>query len=228
MDGRLMWEAFGQTLPFALVIALSPIPIVAVIATLFSQRAVGNGVAFLLGWVVGVAGGLFLFTALASGQDLGSSATPSNTATMVRLALGLLLLAGAAKSWRGRPGPGDEVQMPRWMAKVDALHPAGAFVLAALLGGVNPKNLLMNIAAAAVLAAASLSGKGDAVVIALYTAVASCTVALAVLYRLVAGARAAATLERMREWLVVNSATIMSVLFLVLGVKLIGDAIAGA
>lgn len=223
-----MSQAFGQMLPFALVIALSPIPMVAVIAMLFSQRAVANGVAFLFGWVLGVAGGLCLFAALASTQDLGSNATPSNTATAVRLALGVLLLAGAAKSWRARPRPGDEVPMPRWMSKVDALHPAGALVLAVFLGGVNPKNLLMNIAAAAVLAAASLSGKGNAVVVALYTVVASCTVALAVLYRVVARARAEATLERMRGWLAINSATIMSVLFLVLGVKLIGDGIAGA
>lgn len=55
-----MSESFGQMLPFALVIALSPIPLVAVIAVLFSQRAVTNGTAFLAGWVIGVGGGLAL------------------------------------------------------------------------------------------------------------------------------------------------------------------------
>lgn len=222
-----MSQAFGEMLPFALVIALSPIPIVAVIAMLFSRRAVGNGLAFLFGWLVGVAGGLTLLTALASTQDLGPSGAPSTTASVLRLALGVLLLAGAAYKWRGRPAPGEDVPMPGWMARVDTIHPGGAFVLAILLGGVNPKNLLMNIAAAAVLASASLGGKDEAVVIALYTAVASCTVALAVLYRVIAGQRAAATLERMRGWLVANNAAVMSVLLLVLGVKLVGDAIAG-
>lgn len=222
-----MTEAFGGILPFALVIALSPIPIAAVIAMLFSQRALGNGFAFLLGWILGVAGGLALVTALASTQDLGSSGSPSTIASVLRLMLGVSLLVGAVYKWRGRPAPGEDAQMPRWMARADTIAPAGAFVLAAALGGVNPKNLLMNVAAASVIASASLAGKEDAVVIALYTAVASCTVALAVLYRATAGQRGAATLERMRGWLVANNATVMSVLLLLFGTKLVGDAIAG-
>jgi hypothetical protein len=52
-------------------------------------------------------------------------------------------------------------------------------------------------------------------------------VASAVAYRLVAGDRAATKLEQMRTWLVANNATVMSVLFLVLGGKLVGDAITG-
>jgi hypothetical protein len=220
-------RAFGEMLPFALVIALSPIPIAAVIAMLFSERAVGNGVAFLLGWVVGVAGGLALITALASTLDLGSSGARTPVATSLRLALGALLLVGAFRTWRGRPGPGDEVPTPGWMARADTLQPGGAFVLAVLLGAVNPKNLLVNVGAATILASGTLTVRDQAIVVALYTVVASSTVALAVLYRLLAGLRAAATLERMRGWLVANNAVVMSVLLLVFGVKLVGDAIAG-
>ena len=222
-----MARAFGEMLPFALVVALSPIPMVAVIAVLFSRRAIGNGVAFVLGWIVGVAGGLALLTALASTQDLGSEGTSSTAGTLLRFVLGVLSLAAAARKWRGRPEPGQEVPMPRWMERVDGLHPGGVFVLALLLGSVNPKNLLMNIAAAAVLASASLRTTDAATVIVLYTAVASSTVTLAVLYRVLRGERAAATLERMRGWLIANNATVMSVLFLVFGVKLVGDAISG-
>jgi hypothetical protein len=218
-------DAFGQMLPFALVIALSPIPIVAVIAMLFSRRAIENGVAFLVGWVVGVAGGLALLTALADAWGLGSDDAPSTAAVALRFLLGVLLLAAAAKKWRGRPGPDETVAMPGWMARIDTFGPSRAFGVAVLLGGVNPKNLLMNVAAAAVLASEGLSVTDQAVAIALYTAVASSSVALAVGYRVLAGERGAVTLERMRGWLVANDATVMSVLFLVFGVKLVGDAI---
>ena len=222
-----MAQAFGQMLPFALVIALSPIPMVAVIAMLFSKRAIGNGLAFLAGWIVGVGGGLYLLTRLASTQDLGSESGPSTTATVIRLVLGVMLILAAARTWRGRPQPGDEAKMPAWMRRVDEMHPARAFVLAVLLGGVNPKNLLMNVAAAAVLVSAALSATDEALTIVLYTAVAASTVTGAVLYRLAAGDRAAATLERMRTWLAENNATIMSILFLVLGAKILGDGISG-
>lgn len=222
-----MTEAFGQILPFALVIALSPIPLVAVIAMLFSRRAVPNGLAFLLGWVVGVAAGLTLFTVLASTTELGSGGTPSTVATVVRSVLGLLLLAGAARTWRNRPDPGEDVAMPAWMARIETIGPGGAFGLAALLAGVNPKSLAMNIAAAAILAAADLSRSELAVEIALYTAIASVSVAVVVGYRLLTGERGAAALERLRGWLVANDATVMTVLLLVFGVKLVGDAISG-
>lgn len=222
-----MTEAFGQILPFALVIALSPIPLVAVIAMLFSRRAVPNGLGFLLGWIMVVAAGLVAFTALASTTDLGSNDEPSTTATVVRGVLGLLLVAGAVKTWRGRSDPDEDVAMPAWMARIETIGPVGAFGLALLLGGVNPKNLAMNLAAAATLAAAELSRSELAVEMALYTGVASASVAVIVGYRLLTGERGAATLERMRGWLVANDATVMSVLFLVFGVKLLGDAISG-
>lgn len=223
-----MNDAFGQMLPFALVIALSLIPIVAVIAMLFSQRAIANGSAFLAGWVVGVGGGLALLTVLAGAGDLlGSDDAPSATAVVLRFLLGVLLLGAAVKKWRGRPQPGEAVAMPGWMARIDGIGVFGAFGLAVLLGGVNPKNLLMNIAAAAVLASEALRGADQAVAIVLYTAVASFSVALAVGYRVLAGERGAVTLERMRGWLAANNATVMSVLFLVFGVKLVGDAITG-
>lgn len=223
-----MSGAFGQMLPFALVIAISPIPIVAVIATLFSRRAIANGVAFLAGWLVGVGGSLFVLAALAEvGGPLGSNDAPSTTVVVVRFLLGALLLGAAVKKWRGRPEPGDAVAMPGWMARIDGIGPVGAFGLAAFLGGANPKSLLMNVAAAAVLATEALGRVDQAVAIALYTVVASSSVALAVAYRILGGERGAVTLERMRGWLAANEATVMSVLFLVFGVKLIGDAIAG-
>jgi hypothetical protein len=223
-----MSDAFGQMLPFALVIALSPIPIVAVIAMLFSQRAIANGIAFLVGWVVGVAGGLALLTWVAeAGGLLGSTDAPSTTIVVLRFLLGALLLVAAVRKWRGRPRPGDTVAMPGWMARIEGIGPFGAFGLAVLLGGVNPKNLLMNVAAAAVLASEGLRGADRTVAIVLYTAVASSSVALAVGYRALAGERGAVTLERMRGWLAANDATVMSVLFLVFGVKLLGDTITG-
>ena len=98
-------------------------------------------------------------------------------------------------------------------------------MFAVFLGGVNPKNLVMNIAAAVVLASADLSPSSSAEVIALYTAVASSTVAMAVGYRIFRRERAVATLGRMRGWLIANNAAVMGTLFLVLGAKLVGDAL---
>ena len=50
-----MGKAVGDTLPLAIGVAISPVPVIAVILMLLSPRAPGTGVGFLAGWVVGVA-----------------------------------------------------------------------------------------------------------------------------------------------------------------------------
>jgi hypothetical protein len=45
-------EAIGQSLPFAVGVGLSPIPIIAVVLMLATPRARVNGPAFLAGWVL--------------------------------------------------------------------------------------------------------------------------------------------------------------------------------
>ena len=47
-----MGQGIGEVLTFAVGVAISPVPIIAVILMLFSSRAKVNGPAFLVGWVV--------------------------------------------------------------------------------------------------------------------------------------------------------------------------------
>ena len=135
-----MGDAFGQILPFALVIALSPIPIVAVIAVLFSRHAIAKGLVFLVGWIVAVGGGLALLTAVAGAGDvLGSDDAPSTTVVVLRFLLGVLLLAAAVKKWRGRPQTGDAVEMPGWMARVDGIGPQARSASRCCSAGSTPR-----------------------------------------------------------------------------------------
>jgi hypothetical protein len=50
-----MGQAIGQILSFAVGVALSPVPIIAVILMLVTPRARANGPAFVVGWLVGLA-----------------------------------------------------------------------------------------------------------------------------------------------------------------------------
>ncbi len=49
-----MGEAIGQVLPLAIGVALSPVPIIAVVLMLGTPKAASNGPAFVLGWIVGL------------------------------------------------------------------------------------------------------------------------------------------------------------------------------
>ena len=59
----------GDLLPLAVGIAVSPIPIIAVILMLFSPKARVNGISFVLGWVAGLALVAIVILALTSTVD---------------------------------------------------------------------------------------------------------------------------------------------------------------
>lgn len=222
-----MNDVVGSILPFALVVGLSPIPIIGQILLLFTPRRIPNALGYLVAFTVGVAAVLCLFVALASTQDLSDGSGPSRGASAVRLVLGLVLLAGAVRRFRGRPRAGEAAPMPSWMEGIDSFTPRRSVVMGLLLGSVNPKNLAMGFAAATIVAAGGLTTGQGAVAVAIYTLVAAAGVVVPFVAAVALGARAEPMLESWKEWLGENNATVMAVLLLVFGVILVGQGIAG-
>ena len=63
-----MGQAIGDSITLAIGVAISPIPIIAIILMLLSKKAGANSLAFALGWVVGVAGLLTVVIAAVRGD----------------------------------------------------------------------------------------------------------------------------------------------------------------
>jgi hypothetical protein len=218
--------AVGEVLPAAVGVALSPFPIVAVVMVLDSSRAAVKGAAFALGWMVGLATLTAIVVVLAGGADDPSS-DASAIVSWLRVLAGVGLLLLAVKTWRDRPRDGVEPKVPRWMASLDDLGPPRALVLGAALGGANPKNLALTFAAASSIAAAGLTGSDAAVAGGLYVVLASSTVLGLLVAYLALGPRAAAPLGAIKEFMAANNASIMMVILLILGAKILGDGLAG-
>jgi threonine/homoserine/homoserine lactone efflux protein len=220
----MLGDAIGDLLPSAVGVALSPIPIVAVILMLGTPRARSTGPAFAAGWVLGLVTVAVIVLLVAGDAD--SSGDTSTAVDVVMLLFGLLLLAVAGKQWQGRPRAGQEPEMPKWMAAIDDFSAGCAFGLGVLLSAVNPKNLALTLAAAASLAQAGLSAGGDAAGVAVFV-VGSLTVAGPVLAYLMMGKGAERVLGEIKQFMSDNNAVIMTIVCLVLAAKLIGNAIGG-
>jgi hypothetical protein len=218
-------EAVGAVLPLAIGVAISPIPIIAVILMLFSARARQNGLAFLAGWILAllVVGAIVLV--LASAGRVGSDDTSSNLAALAKALLGVLFLFLAVRQWRGRPAEGEQAPMPKWMAAIDSFTTGRSLGLGALLAGLNPKNLALTAAAGLAIAQAGVSEASAVVALVIFVAVASLSVGIPVLYDLAAGEGARKTLDGWKAWLLANNAAVMAVLFVVLGFVLLGQGI---
>jgi threonine/homoserine/homoserine lactone efflux protein len=215
--------ALGQVLGPAVGIAISPVPIAAVILMLFSDRARINGSAFVVAWIVGLAAVTTLVSLLPGLES--DSGGPSTTAGWVKLGLGALLIVAGLAKWRSRPGPDEHPDAPAWMQRIDTLRPAAASGLGFLLSALNPKNLLLAAAAGVTIAAADLATAQTVGLIAAFTAIASVTVGAPVVAYLVAGNRLDARLDATKSWLIDNNSTVMAVLIVVFGVSLLGDGI---
>jgi Kef-type K+ transport system membrane component KefB len=222
-----MGEAIGQVLPFAVGVALSPVPIIAVILMLVTPRARANGPAFVVGWLVGLALVGVIVLAIASPADASEGGEPATWVDVLKLVLGLLLVLIALAQWRGRPHGDEQAATPKWMGAIDAFTAPKALGAGVVLSAVNPKNLLLAVAAAAAIAQTGISGGEQAVAYAVFAAIATVGVAAPVVIYFALGDRAGPILDRLKAWMGAHNAVIMAVLCLVIGAKLIGDAIAG-
>lgn len=113
------------------------------------------------------------------------------------------------------------------MGALETFTPVKATGAGAVLSGLNPKNLMLAVAGAAAIAGVGISTGQEIAAYAVFVLVASIGVGAPVVIYFALGDRSASLLERLKNWMAQNNAVIMSVLLLVIGVKLIGDAIAG-
>jgi hypothetical protein len=220
-----MGQGIGEVLTFATGVAISPVPIIAVILMLFSARARVNGPLFLLGWVLALTVVSTVAYVVSDEGNAATSSSASDTISWGKIVLGVLFLLLAGRQWRSRPAPGTEPEMPKWMAGVDAFTPGKALGLALLLAGVNPKNLILTIGAGTGVAQLGISTTDAVVSIVVFVVIASATIAGPVVYYLVGGENAKARLDSMKGWLGAHNAAVMTVLFLVFGVDLIAKGI---
>ncbi len=217
--------AIGELLPSAVGVAISPIPIIAAVLMLMSARAKQTAPAFALGWIAGltVVGAIVLL--VADPADVAGGGSGSDIAGWVKVALGVLFLLLAAGQWRRRPHAGEEAALPGWMKAIDTMPAPRAAALAAALAAINPKNLALTLAGALSIAQAGLTTGQSTVALAIFVAIAGCSVAGPVIAFLLFRQRVEAPLLRAKEWLARENATVMFVVLLVLGAVTLGKGI---
>jgi len=222
-----MGQAIGQVLSLGVGVSLSPIPIVGVVLMLATPRARSNGLAFVIAWVLGLAVVGTVVLLISSGAEASDSGAPAGWVSWLKIVLGVLLLAVAARQWRARPHAGSEAEMPAWMKTIDSFTAPKAAGLGVLLSAVNPKNLLLVVAAAAAIAQTGVGAGKQAVALAVFVVIATIGPGAPVAIYFAMGERSKKLLDELRDWMSQNNAAIMAVICLVIAAKLIGDGITG-
>jgi hypothetical protein len=223
-----MVKTFFDFLPFAVGIAISPVPIITVILSLFSARAKWNGPAFLLGWILGIAVVCIPVMVLTDISSVPADAPPSKIASVIRVVLGAVLLFSAILKWKKRPKKGEAGSIPKWLMMIDTISPIKVLGVGFFFADLtNPKNSALTIAGTLVIAHSGLPMAVNIGMVIIFLLISSLGIAIPVIYYIAGGVAAKKMLDRWKLWLIANNSTVMAILFLVFGLVLLSKGIQG-
>ena len=207
---------FAELIPLALVIATSPLSIIPGILMLHTPRPRPTSMAFLLGWIVGIAG--LTAALLALSNALGGLNKQPAWAPYVRIVIGVALIAFGLYRWFTR---NRSTHAPGWMKSMTSIGPGRAFVTAAVLVVVNPKVLFMCAAAGLAIGTAGLGVSGSWIAVAAFTAISASSVALPVLAYAVAGERLDEPLTKLKNWMEEQHAVLVAGILVIIGLMVL-------
>lgn len=206
-----------ELIPMALVIAISPLSIIPGILVLGTPRPKPTSIAFLIGWILGIAVITAAFVGTADVSNDGLDSKPA-WAPYVRIVLGGLLIAFGIYRWLGR---NRSAHQPKWMAAMGSMGPGRAFLTGIVLTVANLKVFTMCAAAGVAIGTAALGRVGAGQAVLIFTALSASTVAIPALGYLVAGERLEAPLGRVKDWMERNHSALVAGILLVIGAALV-------
>ena len=196
-----------------LVIALSPITVIPAVLVLQAPRPRPSGLAFLAGWVLGLAA-LTALSVGASGLLGGLDKAPPRWASWLRVVLGSALILYGVYQWLTRR---SHTESPAWMRSFATITPRRAALTAAALVVIRPDVLLICVPAGLAIGGSGLDLPLVWMAAVIFVAVAASTVAIPILAYAAAGHRLDDPLARLKDWMDRNNAALMAALFVVIG-----------
>jgi hypothetical protein len=212
-----------ELIPLALVVALSPLSIIPAVLVLHSPRPRPTGLAFLAGWLLGLAALTAIFLEVSNLLG-GLGGKPPGWASWLRVVVGAALILFGIYRWLTRK---RSAHTPGWMQSLGKLTPVKAGAAATALTAVNPKVLFMCAAAGLAIGSAGLGVTDAWVAVAWYVAAAGSTVAIPILAYAVSGDRLEEPLRRLKDWMERQHATLVAAILVVIGLLVLYKGIHG-
>lgn len=218
-----MGTALGASLPYAVAAALSPVPITAVTLILLAHRGLAGGL-FASGRMLGYA---LVITCVIVGSELirlGTDLAPSPAGEIARFAVGAIALGAGIWTWLNRSSRDKATSPSSWIRVIDRVTPRRSAALGFALSA-GPKSLVLLAGGGLAIAGARVTWAGEALAGLVFVCVAGSTAMVPVVIYYALGARATGVLRSLEAWMETNSAGVSAVLFILVGVFLIGSGI---
>ncbi|BBX76057.1 GAP family protein [Mycobacterium shinjukuense] len=208
-------------IPLALVIAVSPLSIIPAVLVLHASRPRPTGLAFLGGWLLGLAALTAVFVG-GSGMFGGLHKAPPAWASWLRVVLGSALVAFGVYRWLTRHGRSET---PKWMRSFATITPRRAGITGTALAVVRPEVFIICLAAGVAIGTSGLAIAGKSVCAAGFVVVSASTAALPIVAYVAGGDRLGDTLDRLKDWMEKNHAAMVAVVLVLLGLMVLYNGI---
>lgn len=209
--------------PLGLVVALSPLSIIPAVLVLDTAKPRPTGLAFLTGWLVGLAVLTSIFLEVSSLAG-GLREKPPSWASWLRIAVGAALIVFGFVKWLQR---NRSAHTPGWMNSMKKFTPGRSLVAGAALTVINPKVLFICAAAGLAIGTAGLRAPGTWSAVVWFVLVAGSTVAVPILAYTVAGSRLDDPLARLKDWMERRHTILIAAILVVVGVMVLYKGIHG-
>lgn len=222
-DDRTMVDVVGDLVPYALGVALSPVPLIAVLLVLGAPAGRVSGAAFVAARVISVAG-------VATVAALVAELLPERNGTspvgdVLRISLGVALMVWAVvKVARQRHTPKDRSE-PAWMVALGGASPAQAARIGVVLSAANVKELAFGVGAGLTIATGELEGAAAVAAAVVYSLLACLLSVVAAVAFWFFEDRVSLALDRTRVWLARKSTFLIALVLLVIGAVLVGEGV---
>lgn len=216
-------SAITEVIPLAIVIAASPLSIIPAVLVLHTPRPREAGLAFLAGWLLGLAALSAIFLEV-SGLIGGLGGKPPTWASWLRVVIGAALIVFGVIRWLSR---NKNPHVPKWMSTITEATPARAGITAVVLTVINPKVLFICAAAGLAIGTAGLEAPSTWAALAIFVATAASTVAIPTLAYAVSGSKLDPTLNRVKAWMEKHNAALVAIILVVIGIMVLYKGIHG-
>ncbi|OBK64284.1 hypothetical protein A5653_23340 [Mycobacterium colombiense] len=207
--------ALAKLTATALVVSLSPVPVVvALILLIHNERPRSSSIAYLLGRIVSLLALTTVFVNAPRLLDDLNGPTPA-WADWIVVTIGIALVTLGIRLWWQRT---TTVNRTRWDGQARKVTPAVSAALGMFPVLANPKVLAASAAAGIEISTLGVTDLGAAVAVAYYAVLANCAVAAPILAYLAVGSRIDPRLERLRQWLHDRHQVMAAGLLIVVGV----------
>jgi Sap, sulfolipid-1-addressing protein len=203
----------------ALAMAFYPVALTIFILILASRHGPRKAAGFIFGWLASLAVVATVTIAATGNKPPATGTAPSVGILVVKIVLGLILLAIAERQRRRISQPRERKEEPKWQARIDEMSALFAIGLGAFF-----QPSVFVVTAAATITGAKLSTTADYFSLVLFGLISVSTYLAMDIYAVVQSERSGDVLTKLKAWIDQHRDLIIVIVAAALGLWLIGKS----